>query len=246
MEASHRGVGVADAAVASALREYEHEMAPAGRAEFAEYLQVTGQTAADVRFKLTTKLAAHAISKLLANGERPIDDREVTAYYAAHLQRFTVPETRAITIVEVPKQPEAERAKHEIQSGRPIDSLKPFYERLRRYAHAGEARWRMIERAIFSAPLHVVRGPLRLVARWSVFEVTAITPATTRSLAHVRGAIRALLEAGRRGRARNVFLSAWRSKWKALTDCPGGLVVAQCRQYGGSSSGLEQLPFALS
>jgi hypothetical protein len=244
-EAAEQGVRVSSQEIQHRFEEKERESAPNGEAEFREFLEESGQTASDMRFDIEVELARARLRTFVMDKLHTITPAQIATYYAANRQRFVIPEERAIEIVEVESEALAAKAKREIESGRSIASMHPLHESIVRFAHAGNPRWEAIERAIFSAKSNVLTGPLRLIARHAVFEVSDIAAPIQKTLAEVQSAITETLAAEQRRRTLAEFARAWITKWTARTDCHLGFVVQQCREYQGPKATQGEDPFTL-
>lgn len=75
--------------------------------------------------------------------------------------------------------------------------------------------------------------PARFGSTWVLAVVRKIIPARIRPIATVEGEIATRLSRERRRLALLGFIRAYRSKWRAKTDCRAGYVVQKCAQYHG-------------
>jgi len=99
-------------------------------------------------------------------------------------------------------------------------------------------------RAIFAARPHVVVGPLPLFGHYAVFEVTRIVPSRRQPLAQARSSIERQLAGEQQRQTLARFISAWRARWIAKTDCQPQDVMQKCRQYHGPLAPEGQLDFS--
>jgi foldase protein PrsA len=244
-EAVDRRVGISSRDVDRRFNQKTRESFPNGQMEAQEFLRQTGQTVSDVKFRVLVELAASRLRRLLAHAEPRITEAQIVAYYKANEHRFVVPERRYVEFIERTKLAAAEKAKREIEGGRPITSMEPLDELIVRFARAGNPAGEHIERRIFSPKLNVLTGPIKLFQSYAVFVVTRITPTRLRTLAQVRHLIQRRLLAEERQRTVARFAQAWTKKWTAKTDCQPQYVVQQCRQHGDANVTAPQDPFAL-
>ena len=84
---------------------------------------------------------------------------------------------------------------------------------------------RALDRAIFRAPLHRPRGPVRTRFGYYVFEVTRIRPARHGTLAEVALTIRDLLESQHKEHALDDFVTDFQQRWTAATLCRSGFIT---------------------
>jgi hypothetical protein len=216
---------------------------PNGTGELREFHEETGQTPADVRFTIEAELASAKLQHATQGGARAITDAEIAAYYAAHKHSFAVPERRSIEIVERSSEAAAREVRRELDSGTGIARLHPLHETFERSGEIATLDGEQIERTMFSVKPHVLVGPVRLSASYSVYEVTRIEPPTQRSLAQERASIDEQLLAEQQRQTSADFIKAWTQKWTARTDCQAGFIVPKCLQYKGPP---EALPESLS
>jgi PPIC-type PPIASE domain len=228
-EATARGVEPSDQEVASGL-------AASGA--------LAGAGGTDASPTMRSKLAAAALREALTKNEAKVSDAEVAAYYRGHIQQFERPEKRFFALFEPLADEQAARtAMRAVAQGR--DRAKLAVPESLVYAKAADVvPWkRGIERAIFAAKPHVLVGPLPLRRIWCFFEVTHVTPRVVKPMAKVHDAIVRQLEEQRQRRTLAGFISRWREKWIAMTDCSPAYVVQKCRQYRGTKAPEDPLAF---
>jgi hypothetical protein len=228
-EAAAEHMEVSDREVKRRLQQKQGESFRNGAMGFGEYLKDTGQTAADVRFRIEVELASAKIRRSLTSDEPKLSEAQIVAYYRRHARRYRTPERRYFDIDNLPSKAAAIKAKREIESS----SGKSFArmtlrESLQRPAGAGG---REVEKAVFAAKPDVLTGPVRVFNDYSLFEVRRIVPSKQVPLAQVRSSIERQLASARQQRTLAAFVRAWRSRWTLRTDCRPAFVVAKCRQY---------------
>jgi hypothetical protein len=233
-EASGEGLGVSDQAVAHRLQQKKASFAN-GSAEDQESLTVTARTPADLEFETRTELAKERIRQALAQHEPKVTRAQTVAYYRRNISRYRTWEQRRFYIVEnLESAASARRLTSEFACGEKhiaAMSLRESLDRRNLAGYTGEKR--RIADAIFAAKPHVVAEPVELNHYYFLFEVTRVTPAYVKPLAQVRAAIARQLadEAQKRRLVR--FVTAWRTRWIAKTDCSPGYVIQKCAQYNG-------------
>jgi hypothetical protein len=246
-EAADRGVKATEHEVQRLFAHKREESAPTGEREFREFLEQTGQTSSDMRFKLEVELSSTRVHRLLTEQESAISQGQVARYYAKNKNLYVTPERRMIEIVEVRGEGAARRVRREIEAGTQIASLHPIDESFALTNRAGEPERQRIQRAIFTAKPHTLTGPIKLVVRsvYGLFEVTAVTPAIQQPLAQVQEQIKAKLAEQQRQATIADFIAAWTRRWRPMTDCSSGFVVPQCKQYKGAARAPVEDPFSL-
>jgi hypothetical protein len=243
-EAADRGSPISEQEIARRLEEKKKSFAN-GEAEFKESLKAIGHTVADREIEIATELATSKLRHMLADSERRITQAQVVGYYRRNIRRFLVPERRYFSIVEnLRSKAIARRLVREVALGKSLASkgLKESLPRTHFAAVTGLKR--VIYEAIFKARPNVVADPVKLGSVYLVFEVTRIVPGTLRPLARVQRAIVGKLRRERRRQTLARFITAWKTKWIAKTDCDPAYVVQKCRRYSGSRTP-EDLPSIL-
>lgn len=205
---------------------------PGGQAEFREFLKQTGQTVANLMLEAKAELVASRLRQMLTSNEPPVAHAQVVAYYNAHRPLFVLPERRQLEATNRKHEAEADALKQEVMSGKrsfaSVAPLRDTTERPKKLLADDK-----LEQAIYSAKLNVLVGPVKQRVDYYLLEVTQIIAPRQQSLAEVEGSIAKQLAAEQQKARLAAFISAWRSRWIARTDCSPGYVVQKCRQYAG-------------
>jgi hypothetical protein len=211
-------------------------------------LQAAGATAADVKLKVDAELAASVLDRRLLVPRLSVSRSQELAYYRRHPESFaTRPEWRYFKVLEHIPRREAVALLEAARRGVMVTTTDPrfFREEVSRASVArSEGDFKTLHEAIFAARPHVLYGPVKFNAGYTVLEVTKVKPAEVRPFEDVASSIEKLLRNMRHRQLRVAFLDASRSRWKPATDCKPGYVVAQCRQHSGSTGpeALESWP----
>jgi foldase protein PrsA len=197
-----------------------------------EYLRETGQTVADRRFEAEAELAGAKLLAVVERAQAPVTDALVVRYYEQHQRRFLVPEERELLITNRKTASQANAIIREVHGGKRFARLSERERRVRSpYLYDPRIAFdSYLERVLFTAPPHVLIGPVKFRVDYFVFEVLHVTPARQRALAQVKDQIRTALLDEQRRRAVSAFASAWTRRWTAKTDCAAGYVIVKCRQ----------------
>jgi foldase protein PrsA len=99
-----------------------------------------------------------------------------------------------------------------------------------------------LDKAIFSASKGVLSGPVKTPFGFYVFEVLALTPSTQRSLAQEKTTIKQQLQTTQQQAALSKFVSEFRKRWKAKTDCRTAYVITDCKQYKAPKASSPGIP----
>jgi foldase protein PrsA len=190
------------------------------------------------------QLSSARIRQALKGGEPRITQAQIVAYYQRNLERFGRRERRYIDIVErLASKAAASRALGEVVHRGTLSRIAIHEVFDKTNLDQAVPAKRAILRAIFTARPHSLIGPLPLNEKWCFFEVTRVIPAAVKPLAQVQGAVEQRLAGERRRRTLAQFISAWRRKWIARTDCSPGYVVQKCRQYSGARTPEDPVGF---
>ena len=103
-----------------------------------------------------------------------------------------------------------------------------------------------LDRAIYSARLHALTGPVKINDDFYFFRVRKIVPGRYRPLSSVQAMIRLKGQTASQHRTLAAFVKAWRARWTAKTDCRAGYVVPKCRQYVPSPASPRENPYTLN
>ena len=232
-EAAREGSPVSRSAVRAELEERTQGQAGT---EFHKRLAATGQSLAGYEFELEAELALEAIRRDLARRSAQITEADVAAFYDANRAQFDArPESRIVDIVEhLPSAAAATALVRRVGIGAGF-TQRAYHKQivLTPGVLSGPADKRKVDYAIFASKPGVVSQPMPLGDGWAVFVVRQITPARTRPLAEVRGAVLASLRIDRARRVLQEFEHEYVRRWSALTRCADGYVVPGCSRYRG-------------
>ncbi len=235
--------GAAEAGVSVSEQEVQRELEKAERerVRLEKNLVATGRTVADLALETRVQLLAEGMRQAIGKRTGQISRAQVVGYFHAHRQLFGVPRRRDLEIARVASRSAGERVKREIASGKSFASVvkrlplqQPIYSEqgLVMGYQSGMYRERPLNQAIFAARPNVLSGPVSINLGYYVFEVTRVYPARPQTLAQAQATIRRQLPGELYEPALAAFISRWRARWTARTNCQPGYVVAKCRQAG--------------
>lgn len=248
-EAASLNVAVSNTEVATQLEGFEWSKArhltyePAWQAAtYEKLLGRPGESRADrlLLVKLDM-LAAKVERKLLANAEHSLTQAEVASHYAAHKQRYVLPERRDLEVIGSYEKPVILKAKREVEAGVnfleiakrvSIDQEAP--NGLELHLARGEEE-PLYDAVVFPAKLGVLYGPY-LQAFYYIFKVLKIKPARQIPLAGAEARIRHEIVTARRSQIVSEFQHELERRWAVRTNCQPAYVIAQCRQAAATAS----------
>jgi parvulin-like peptidyl-prolyl isomerase len=236
-EADKLGVKVSDKEVRKQFTTIKDEQFKK-TSEFEKFLQSSGQTISDLLLRvklnmLSTKIQAKVIKK------KPVTEKEVSQYYEKHKSRYGTPEKRAVYLVLTKTEAQAASAKKEIEGGKSfgsvakkvsIDPVSKASGGLLPEVVKGQEN-PTLDKALFSASVGTLTGPLKTPYGYYVFKVKGTTAGTQQSLAQSKAAIKSQLTATREQTTLSKWIKEFKKRWKAKTECASGYVVANCKSY---------------
>jgi foldase protein PrsA len=250
-EVAESGIKLTDQEVHARFEARRKATFPGGEEEFREFLQTTGASRSDLELEVRAELAARKLRKWLTRDERPVSATQIVRYYRRHRQSFLIPERRRLEITNRKTLKEADEAKREVEAGFGFarGAQREALQRTNRPALRPERvmHWRSpLEKAIYLAKPNVPMGPVKRGVDYFVFRVDRIEAMRYRGLAEVEGRIgRELAVQKRRGTLAS-FIEAWRDKWRSMTNCDPGYIVAKCRQFKSTGRTPREDPYELS
>jgi foldase protein PrsA len=252
----------AELGVSVGKREVQQEL-DAGRksfktnAKFEAYRKTTGRTIADMTSELKLNKLTQKIFQWIKDKEHAVSSGDVARYYESHRQRFEIPSGRTVRIVRTATEGSALTVKRELQSGKSFMAVAKDLSAIGQPigARGGEVKdlkpgvfeEKSLNDAIFSAQLNRLYGPMKLTAGhktiapetntgFFIFEVTRIVPRSQTPLTQARSSIAETLVTTQKNQTVTSFVTAFRRKWKARTDCEAGYIVKYCRQFKASKA----------
>lgn len=230
-EAKDQDVEVSDADIQTSIDGYFQQTGATGSQDRAAIQKQLGTTEADMRFQqkvalLATKLQQRATDKVAAP-----TDAEIRKTYEAEPGRWATPSERDVEVIITADKAKAEQAKAALDQGDSFDavdkkfSASPGNGKLEKVKNGENGD--VIDRAVFSAPVDQVSGPVDTGAGFLVFRVTESTPLPQQSLEQATEAISANLEAAAKGKAATAYVKGLRDRWQRRTTCAAAVEVAE-------------------
>lgn len=254
--------GGAEEGVHVSNRELEQALKKArggkSQAQAEQELATSGRTVADFALETKVQLLGEGIRTVLARKTDHITRAQVVNYYNEHRSLFGVPKRRDLEIARAGSQAEALKIKGELASGKTFASVvsklpssyQPIYskEGLVLGYEPGLYREPPLDHAIFAAKPNVLSGPVGISLGYYVFEVKRTYPPHQKTLAQSQAAIKQQLPNEMYKQALVAFISTWRLRWRARTDCEAGYVVTKCRQFkaAGAAQSENEDPYTLN
>lgn len=228
-EAEDQDVGVSDEDISTSIDGYFQQTGATGPQDRAAIQQQLGTTADDMRFQqkvalLATKLQTRAADKVPA----PTDE-QIKKVYEAEPGRWATPSERDVEVIITAEKAKAEEAKAALEKGDSYDAVDKKFS-----AAPGQGKLEKLkngeggdtlDRAVFSAPVDEISGPVDTGAGFLVFRVTQSTPLPEQSLEQATKAIAANLTAAAKSEAAAEYVDGLRDRWKGRTTCAPAMEI---------------------
>jgi foldase protein PrsA len=206
------------------------------KAALSSYLNSSGQTKQDLLFQYRIQ---SLYAKLIKRQEKKVTSAQIASYYAAHKSSFGTPETRNLNQVMTKTQAQAQAAYNALKSGQSWTTVANKYASQASAKANGGALTGVTNgqeesaanKAIFSAPLNKVVGPVKGIFGYYVIEVTKVNAATQESLAKATAAIKSQLKSTSQTAAQSTVAKAAQSHWKKKTSCRKNYQTTYCSNY---------------
>lgn len=238
-EADEQKVTVSDAEVQKQFNQQKKQSFPTAKG-FQSFLRSSGMTLADILFRVKIDTLSTKITDKVNKQAPKVNDAAVTRYYTTHPRQFTQPEQRDIRIVLTRTRAKAEQAKKALGAG----GAAKFATVVKKFSVDQQSKKkggllpgvvrgdqdRGLDQAAFTAPKDKVLGPVKGSFGFYVFEVTKIVPGKKQPLnATTRGTIRQQLIAQGQQKVFKTFVTSFKKKWTAKTDCRKAFEISSCK-----------------
>ena len=234
-DAHKLGINVTDKQVQDALATAKKGQFSTA-AQFQSFLSSTGQTLADVTYRVRIQ---QIYTKLLAKHPTTVSPAQIEAFYKSHASQFATPEARNLKIVLTKTQAQASTALKALKSGQSWTKVAKQYSIDPTTKNKGGVLPNVtkgqqdaaLSTAAFSAPTNKLVGPVKGQFGYYVLEVTKIIPAKTRSLAQSTALIRQQLISQLQTAAQTAVNSHAKKNWQGKTQCKSLYAMADCNGY---------------
>jgi foldase protein PrsA len=237
-ESASRGLAISEQEVNRRVAGRRAASFPGGETEFRAFLATTHRSMADVEFEAKVELASSGLRQLAAAAAPRVTDAQVKRYYEQNRRQFVIPEERVTKYASTKKRAQAERLKHEVESGRRdlTSAEQRTYGESTYTVNNPSSHRSPLEVAVFAAKPNVLTNVVILGGDYYLFKVIKVFPPVTQSFAQVKRTIKKQLAEEAQRQALAAFVKTWREKWAARTDCRPGYIVQKCNQYSGPTA----------
>ncbi len=239
-DATRMHIKVSDAQVQKAFQTAKQQQFPT-QAQFQAFLTSTGQTLADVIFRVRVN---QIYLKLLAKYPTTVTPAAIAAYYQSHQSQFGTAESRNLRIVLAKNTTQAAAAKAALQGGASWDTVAKKYSIDPTTKNKGGLLTGVtkgqedaaLDQAAFAAPVNKLLGPVKGQFGVYVFEVTKIKPATLQTLAQATASIKQTLAGQLQSTAQTAVDRTAKKHWQKQTTCRSLYAMADCSAYKAPTS----------
>lgn len=238
-EASERNVSVTQKAVEKQFNTLKKEQFPK-EAEFQKFLASTGQTVSDLLLRVKLQLLSRKIQESVTKGaSKAVTTAEAQKYYNEHKSTYGQPERRNLLVVLTKTEAQAKSAKSEIQSGKSFASVAKAHSidpvSKAKGGSLPDVSKGQVEKAlgdaVFAAKLNTLSGPVKTPFGYYIFEVKKVLPASQQPFSSEESSIKQQVAAQRQQKSLSTFVSSFRKKWTARTECRPQYMVQDCKGY---------------
>ena len=239
-EADELGIEVTDSAIDTELETIITDQF-GGQKEFDKFLEQSKFTEEDALERVRLQLLSQRIQEDVLGAEPPdVPEEEVADFYDENIEQFETPETRDVRTLLNPDEAEAQEAFNQLsEDSSPANWKKVTKELSTDEATSGLGGLRQgvtegqndpaLDEAIFSAPEGALEGPIETEAGFYVFQVEAITEASTQELDdQTKQQIEQTLASELQQETAAAYQADFLAKWRARTVCADDFAIDRC------------------
>jgi foldase protein PrsA len=233
---AHRlGISLSNAQIRKAFEVQKKANFPS-KAAFTAYLKESGQTMADVLYRVRIE---ELQQRLLKRFTKKVDAAAVSTYYDEHPSEFGTPETRNVRLVLTKTRSRAQAALSALRSGQSWNTVARTYSTEAATKNDGgletDVTYNQLEHAVnqvvFSSPTGKLAGPIHGQFGWYVVEVVKITPPTKQPLSKVAPEIKQILTSEYTTDAEDKITAISKRYWGSRTICRSAYSISDCAGY---------------
>ena len=206
------------------------------KAQLKTYLGQSGQTEDDMRFQYRV---SSIYAKLVKRQQKPVTSAQIAAYYSAHKSTFGTPASRNLHLIRTKTKSQAQAAYNALKGGQSWAKVATQYAADASSKKNGGAlsgvtageEESAANKAIFSAALNTLVGPVKGVFGYYVIEVTKITAGTQQSLAQATKSIKTQLTTTAQTAAETKVAATAKKNWMSKTTCRAAFATSYCPNY---------------
>jgi parvulin-like peptidyl-prolyl isomerase len=234
-EAATRHVSISNGEIQKSFQSQKKQSFPK-EADYQKFLKQSGQTQDDILLRVRIDLLFSKIRDQVIKGKDKVSDAQLQAFYNQNKSRFSTPETRDLLIVLTKSRGQAQQAKRALASGQAWKDVAKKYSidqasKAQGGKLPGQAKGSLeksLDSAVFSAQAGKLLGPVKTQFGFYDFKVTNVNKASTQSLDQAKATIKQTLASQNQQKALDAFISGFKKRWRAKTDCRKGYITPEC------------------
>jgi foldase protein PrsA len=235
LEAHKLGIKLTTAQVQNALASAKKSQFQTA-AQYASFLKQSGQTQADILFRVRVN---QIYTKLSSRHSTKVTPAAINAYYNAHKSQFGTPQSRNMRIVLTKTAAQANAARAALQHGSSWQSVAKQYSIDPTTKNTGGLLTGVtpgqqdtaLSQAAFAAPLDKLVGPVKGQFGYYVLEVIKVTKATQKTLTQSTPLITQTLSTQLTTGAQEAVDAQAKKAWQSQTKCLPVYAMADCSGY---------------
>jgi parvulin-like peptidyl-prolyl isomerase len=243
-EAERQGVEVTDKEVQDTFVELKNQNFQTEE-EYQQFLQQSGLTQEDIDERVRLQVVSEKIQEQITNETPAVTDEEAEEFYDANKAQFEQPESRNIRVIVNKDPAQVQAALTQLQADNSPESWKQVAAEFSTDPTSkdqGGVRSGVTEgqfedplnTEIFDAPEGEVVGPVHTSVSDYVFQVDAITTATTTPFDEAAEQINQQLEQQAQQEQFSAFLADYRDYWVEQTICADDYLTDRCDNFTGN------------
>ncbi|MEV4418737.1 peptidyl-prolyl cis-trans isomerase [Patulibacter sp. NPDC049589] len=202
----------------------------AGKANLGKFTALTGVTPEQLKTEAKAEVLLQKVQAKISKDGSTVTDADVLAYYNKNKKQYTQPESRNLHIVLTKSEPEAKKARAELDAGATFASVAKKYskDQVTRNADGKLAnvvkgqQEKGLEDAAFSTAATKLAGPVKTETGYYVLRVDKITPATTIPFDKVKTVLKQTVQQTKPQEALTKWSDGVVAEYKKKTDCRDG------------------------
>lgn len=234
-QAQKEGVNISEAEVNNRLEAQIKKSFPKP-GQLQKFLSEQEMTRRDLLFRTRLNLAAAALRARATSRAPKPSAKQIEEFYQDNLRRFGQPASREVQIITTKNRQKALLVRALLDRGADFSRLARKYSEDKSSAAQGGrltiSFGRIVgpdlERAVFSAPLGKIEGPVQGGYVYYLFRVLKKTPSRRQPLSKVKPLVVELLSAQLKRQQASRYLSRLEQEWRPRTLCAPGYIIKAC------------------
>ena len=240
-QAEELDIDVTEAEVRQAFTE-QKEQSFEKEEDYQEFLRTSGQTEADLRFRVRLDLLSQQIRDEIIKDAGDVSQGDIEGEFNENRENYGQPELRDVRVIKTDNREDADKAMQEIEDGEKFGKVAREYStdetskqqggELADLQQGSGLVPQQAEDAIFSAEKGKLTGPVQTDQGFYVFEVTATTPGKQPVLdEQTKEQIRNQLTSENQQETLDEFVEDFRREFSEKTICAPDYTFSECDNF---------------